>query len=126
MTNKENKPYPLEDLDMCIRNTMESECTPQEIYLTVINGIKQSMRYHKACYDDSVRLLALFRGNTNPEIKVHSNNTKDKYTESDYWNGKLEGSDFIKALEKYGYEYTPGFDTTKFKLDSPNLNGDEE
>ena len=125
MTNKENdhRPYPLQELDISITNTMESECTPQEIYLTVMNGIKRSMRYHKACYDDSVRLLALFRANTNPELKVHS---KNEYTENDYWDGKLEGKDFQEALEKYGYEYTPGYDTTKFKLDSPDLHGDEE
>ena len=125
MTNKENdyRPYPLQELDMSITNTMESECTPQEIYLTVMNGIKKSMRYHKACYDDSVRLLALFRGNTNPELKVHS---KNEYTEKDYWDGKLEGKDFQEALEKYGYEYTPGYDTTKFKLDSPDLHGDDK
>ena len=27
--------------------------------------------------------------------------------ESRYWNGELEGEDFEKALNKYGYEYTP-------------------
>ena len=125
MTNKRTdyRPYPLEELDMTIRNIMESECTPQEIYDTVILSIKQSMRYHKACYDDSVRLLALFKGNTNSKLKVHS---KNDYTESDYWDGKLEGKEFQEALEKYGYEYTPGYDTSKFKLDSPDLHGDGE
>ena len=50
----------------------------------------------------------------------------DEYTEKDYWEGKLEGKDFQEALEKYGYEYTPGYDTSKFKLDSDNLHGDKE
>ena len=27
--------------------------------------------------------------------------------ESRYWNGELEGEEFEKALNKYGYEYTP-------------------
>jgi len=27
--------------------------------------------------------------------------------ETRYWNGELEGEDFEKALNKYGYEYTP-------------------
>ena len=27
--------------------------------------------------------------------------------ESRYWKGELEGEDFEKALNKYGYEYTP-------------------
>ena len=131
MTNKENdhRPYPLQELDISITNTMESECTPQEIYLTVMNGIKRSMRYHKACYDDSVRLLALFRANSNPNIQVHytgEDYTGGNYTEKDYWDGKLEGKDFQEALEKYGYEYTPGYDTSKFKLDSPDLHGDDE
>ena len=26
--------------------------------------------------------------------------------ESRYWNGELEGEEFEKALQKYGYEYT--------------------
>ena len=26
--------------------------------------------------------------------------------ESRYWNGELEGEEFEKALNKYGYEYT--------------------
>ena len=125
MTNKENdyRPYPLQELDMSITNTMESECTPQEIYLTVMNGIKKSMRYHKACYDDSVRLLALFRANSNPNIQVHY--TGEDYTEKDYWDGKLDGKDFQEALEKYGYEYTPP-GKAKFKLDSPDLHGDDK
>jgi len=125
MTNKENdyRPYPLQELDISITNTMESECTPQEIYLTVMNGIKKSMRYHKACYDDSVRLLALFRANSNPNIQVHY--TGEDYTEKDYWDGKLDGKDFQKALEKYGYEYTPP-GKAKFKLDSPDLHGDDK
>ena len=133
MTNKKNndRPYPLQELDVSITNTMESECTPQEIYLTVMNGIKKSMRYHKACYDDSVRLLALFRANTNPDLKVHHNTEKDYWpkdhhnTEKDYWDGKLEGKEFQEALLKYGFEYTPGADKVKFKLDSPHLHGDD-
>ena len=27
--------------------------------------------------------------------------------ETAYWNGELEGEAFEKALNKYGYEYTP-------------------
>ena len=35
-----------------------------------------------------------------PGINLSSEETR-------YWNGELEGEDFEKALNKYGYEYTP-------------------
>ena len=102
---------------------MEGEFTPQEIHEVMMDTIKDNMRYYKACYNDSVRLLALMKGNTNKNIKVIDG---DSYTEKEYWEGRITGKDFQEALEKYGYEYTPGYDTSKFKLDSDNLHGDKE
>ena len=126
--------YTLDNLSAWIDEALLSGNTPNQVYDTIIESVKNSMRYHQSCYDDSVRLLALLRGNTNTDIKVHSN-LNGKYeewksfefpSESDYWDGKLDGKEFQEALEKYGYEYTPGVDTTKFKLDSPDLHNDDE
>jgi len=131
--------YTLENLSAWVDEALSSGYTPNEVYDTIIETVKKNMKYHKACYDDSVRLLALLRGNTNTNIKVHNRIEDWKnweiptssgkgvgYTEKDYWDGKLDGKEFQEALEKYGYEYTPGVDTTKFKLDSPDLHSDED
>ena len=117
-----DKDYTLENLSAWVDEALSSGYSPNQVYDTIIESVKKNMQYHKACYDDSVRLLALLRGNTNTDIKVHSN----LYSESDYWDGKLHGKDFKDALERYGYEYTPGVDTTKFKLDSPDLHNNED
>ena len=126
-----DKDYTLENLSAWVDEALSSGYSPNQVYDTIIESVKKNMQYHKACYDDSVRLLALLRGNTNTDIKVHSNLNEEWKnfefpSESDYWDGKLHGKDFKDALERYGYEYTPGVDTTKFKLDSPDLHNDDE
>ena len=138
-----DKDYTLDTLSAWVEEALSSGYSSNQVYDTIIESVKKNMKYHKACYDDSVRLLALLRGNTNTDIKVHSNESKYEewmnfefpssssgkgvdYTEKDYWDGKLDGKEFQEALEKYGYEYTPGVDTTKFKLDSPDLHNDDE
>ena len=145
-----DKDYTLENLSAWVDEALSSGYSSNQVYDTIIKSVKKNMKYHKACYDDSVRLLALLRGNTNTDIKVHSNESKYEEwmnfefpsdysmsdymgakqegipSESDYWDGKLDGKEFQEALEKYGYEYTPGVDTTKFKLDSPDLHNDDD
>ena len=136
--------YSLEQIREWVRDAMESESTPEEIYECFVDTVKQNMRYHKACYNTSVKLLSLLRGNKNgvevvedwrkvedtdyniaPGIKTSS--VDGVTTEwSDYWNGNLYGQEFQAALEKYGYEYTPPTDEeiNRFKLDSPFLHND--
>ena len=152
MTEKSEYNYSLLNLQESLREVMEGEFTPQEIHDTIVNSVKKNMRYYKACYNDSVKLLALLRGNTNSSIKVHDNfeeiatgikiekidgieteytgndnfQIKDEYSENQYWNGEVPEHEFEKYLQKYGYEYTPEVDTTRFKLDSPFLHNEEE
>ena len=128
-----DKDYTLDTLSAWVDEALSSGYSSDQVYDTIIKSVKKNMKYHQACYDDSVRLLALLRGNTNTDIKVHSNEGKYEEwknfefpSESDYWDGKLDGKEFQEALERYGYEYTPGVDTTKFKLDSPDLHNDED
>ena len=140
MTEKSEYNYSLLNLQESLREVMEGEYTPQEIHGTIVNSVKKSMRYYKACYNDSVRLLALLRGNTNSSIKVHDNfeeiapgikiekidGIKTEYTANEYWNGDVPEHEFEQYLQKYGYEYTPPTDINRFKLDSPLLHDTEE
>ena len=140
MTEKSEYNYSLLNLQESLREVMEGEYTPQEIHGTIVNSVKKNMRYYKACYNDSVRLLALLRGNTNSSIKVHDNfeeiapgikiekidGIKTEYTANEYWNGDVPEQEFEQYLQKYGYEYTPPTDINRFKLDSPLLHDTEE
>ena len=140
MTEKSEYNYSLLNLQESLREVMEGEYTPQEIHGTIVNSVKKNMRYYKACYNDSVRLLALLRGNTNSSIKVHDNfeeiapgikiekidGIKTEYTANEYWNGDVPEHEFELYLQKYGYEYTPPTDINRFKLDSPLLHDTEE
>ncbi len=150
MTEKSEYNYSLLNLQESLREVMEGEFTPQEIHDTIVNSVKKNMRYYKACYNDSVRLLALLRGNTNKDIGVVDGNEwrriedpnyeeiapgikvekidgiKSEYTANEYWNGDVPEQEFEQYLQKYGYEYTPEVDKTKFKLDSPLLHDTEE
>ena len=140
MTEKSEYNSSLIHLQESLREVMEGEYTPQEIHEVIIDNVKDNMRYYKACYNDSVRLLALLRGNTNSSIKVHDNfeeiapgikvekidGIKTEYTANEYWNGDVPEHEFEQYLQKYGYEYTPEVDKTKFKLDSPLLHDTEE
>ncbi len=140
MTEKSEYNYSLLNLQESLREVMEGEFTPQEIHDTIVNSVKKNMRYYRACYNDSVKLLALLRGNTNSSIKVHDNfeeiapgikvekidGIEHEYTANEYWNGEVPEREFEKYLQKYGYEYTPEIDPTKFKLDSPFLHNEEK
>ena len=121
MTEKSDYSYSIQNLQDALREVMVGEYTPQEIHEVIVDTVKDNMRYYRACYNDSVKLLALLRLNTNKDIKV----IDGEYTESDYWDGKLSGKDFEEALKKYGFDYTP-IDKSRFKLDSPELHNNED
>ena len=120
MTEKSEYSYSIQNLQQSIGEAMAGEYTPQEIHEVIIDSVKDNMRYYRACYNDSVKLLALLKSNTNKDIKVIDGG----YTENDYWEGKLSGTEFQEALQKYGFDYTPI--DKKFKLDSPELHNDED
>ena len=121
MTEKSEHNYSIENLQDSLREVMIGEFTPQEVYDVITDTVKDNMRYYRACYNDSVKLLALLKSNTNKDVEVIDGG----YTENDYWDGKLSGKEFQEALEKYGFEYTP-IDKSRFKLDSPELHNNED
>ena len=122
MTEKSEYSYSIQNLQDALREVMVGEYTPQEIHEVILDTIRDNMRYYRACYNDSVRLLALLKVNTNEEWRRIED---PSYTENDYWNGRLSGKDFQEALEKYGFDYTP-IDKSKFKLDSPELHNEDK
>ena len=121
MTEKSEYSYSIQNLQDALREVMVGEYTPQEIHEVILDTIKDNMRYYRACYNDSVRLLALLKVNTNEEWRRIED---PSYTENDYWDGKLSGKEFEEALKKFGFVYTPI--DKKFKLDSPELHNDED
>ena len=122
MTEKSEHNYSIQNLQDSLREVMIGEFTPQEIHDVIVDTIKDNMRYYRACYNDSVKLLALLRLNDNEEWRRVED---PSYTENDYWEGKLSGKEFQEALKKYGFDYTP-IDKSRFKLDSPELHNDED
>ena len=117
----DRKSYSLENLEMWITEAIESDCNSDEIYDSLLNTVKQSMRFHKACFNTSVRLYSKLNGNPDDV------NLDKEYTESEYWNGEVPEREFNKYLQKYGYDYTPtAEDKKRFKLDSPNLHPNED
>ena len=121
MTEKSEHNYSIQNLQDSLREVMIGEFTPQEVYDVITDTVKDNMRYYRACYNDSVKLLALLKSNTNKDVEVIDGG----YTENDYWDGKLSGKEFQEALEKYGFEYTP-IDKSRFKLDSPELHSEDD
>jgi len=107
MTEKSDYSYSIQNLQQCIGEVMAGEYTPQEIHEVIIDSVKDNMRYYRACYNDSVRLLALLRSNTNPDIEV--------------FDGDIN-TDFEKELG----EIIKNLNNTKFKLDSSELHNNED
>ena len=121
MTEKSEYSYSIQNLQDALGEVMVGEYTPQEIHEVILDTIRDNMRYYRACYNDSVRLLALLKVNTNEEWRRIED---PSYTENEYWDGKLSGKEFEEALKKFGFDYTPI--DKKFKLDSPELHNDED
>jgi len=106
MTEKFDGSYSMQNLQESLKEVMGGEFTPSEIHEVILDTVKDNMRYYRACYNDSVRLLALLRSNTNPNIKVY-----DSY-------------DF--EFEKELNEVISNFNISRFKLDSPELHNEDE
>ncbi len=60
--NEESKSYSLTNLEEWVQDAVNADTTPQEVYDSIVDTVKKNMKYHKACYDSSVKLLTLLRG----------------------------------------------------------------
>ena len=63
------KSYSLSNLEEWMTDVLDSDSSAEEIYESITDTVKKNMKFHKACYDSSVRLLGLLKGNTN--LAVH-------------------------------------------------------
>ena len=87
------KAYSLQEVETWLRESLEADCTQKEIHDSIIDTVKNNMKYHRACYRDSVRLLSLLRGNKN-QLEVHET------------FGGLEDEEFNINLDNYESETT--------------------
>ena len=66
--SEESKSYSLTNLEEWVQDAVNADTTPQEVYDSIVDTVKKNMKYHKACYDSSVKLLSLLRGKKNISI----------------------------------------------------------
>ena len=66
--SEKSESYSLSNLEEWLEDAINSDTTPQEVYDSIVESVKKNMRYHKACYDSSVKLLGLLRGKKNISI----------------------------------------------------------
>jgi len=66
--SEESKSYSLTNLEEWVQDAINADTTPNEVYDSIVDTVKKNMKYHKACYDSSVKLLGLLRGNKNISV----------------------------------------------------------
>jgi len=112
---EESKSYSLSNLEDWLEDAINADTTPNEVYDRIVDTVKKNMRYHKACYDSSVKLLGLLRGNKN--ISVMDGITTE--TMEGITIGQLteDGSGSVHELN------TDYYNTSMFDLTSTFLDG---
>ena len=60
--SEKSKSYSLTNLEEWVQDAVNADTTPQEVYDSIVDTVKKNKKYHKACYDSSVKLLGLLRG----------------------------------------------------------------
>ena len=112
---EESKSYSLSNLEDWLEDAINADTTPNEVYDRIVDTVKKNMRYHKACYDSSVKLLGLLRGNKNISVMDGiTTKTMDGIT-----IGQLteDGSGSVHELN------TDYYNTSMFDLSSTFLDG---
>ena len=99
MKNEEYINYTLKNLEESVREALESEATPKEVYDAIINEIERTANYHRACLNTSAKTLSLFEDNievkdtyTVPDNVVSFNSVERKVTEA---KNQSEWNDFF-------------------------------
>ena len=120
--SEESKSYSLTNLEEWIQDAVNADTTPQEVYDSIVDTVKKNMRYHKACYDSSVKLLSLLRGKKN--ISVYDGITTETFEGIEI--GPITvGDDLIEGGSASVHELNTDYYTASmFDLTSPNLDLD--
>ena len=126
--SEESKSYSLTNLEEWVQDAVNADTTPQEVYDSIVDTVKKNMKYHKACYDSSVKLLSLLRGKKNISVMDGiTTETMDGITigpttvvSSDLLEG---GSASVHELDT-NYYTASMFDLTSPALDDVTINSD--
>ena len=126
--SEESKSYSLTNLEEWVQDAVNADTTPQEVYDSIVDTVKKNMRYHKSCYDSSVKLLSLLRWKKNISIcDGITTETMDGITigpttvvSSDLLEG---GSASVHELDT-NYYTASMFDLTSPALDDVTINSD--
>ena len=78
--------YALKNLEETLRDALESEATPREVYDCILNEVKRTSNYHRACLNTAAKVLSLFEDNVEVNDALSSNVVPftDKSTWPDY------------------------------------------
>ena len=136
MKNEEYINYTLKNLEESLREALESEATPKEVYDTVINEIERTANYHRACLNTSAKTLSLFEDsievndayddfeNPNPPQNVVSFNAVSRKV-TDAKNQSEWNNFFVKDDPTTWPDYTELPDLTKDININTKPDGDE-
>ena len=126
--SEESKSYSLTNLEEWVQDAVNADTTPQEVYDSIVDTVKKNMKYHKACYDSSVKLLSLLRGKKN--ISVMDGITTETMEGITIGPNTIVSSDLLESESASVHEldtdyYTASmFDLTSPTLDDVTINSD--
>ena len=121
--SEESKSYSLTNLEEWIQDAVNADTTPQEVYDSIVDTVKKNMKYHKACYDSSVKLLSLLRGKKN--ISVYDGITTETFEGIEIGPITVSSDDLIEGGSASVHELNTDYYTASmFDLTSPNLDLD--
>ena len=126
MKNEEYVNYTLKNLEETLREALESEATPKEVYDAIVNEVERTCNYHRACLNTSSKVLSLLEDNlvvsdsADVDNVVSFNSVSRKVTEA---KSEKEWNDFFI---KDGTEINTTTDPTKWPdyTELPDLNKD--
>ena len=119
--SEESKSYSLTNLEEWVQDAVNADTTPQEVYDSIVDTVKKNMKYHKACYDSSVKLLSLLRGKKN--ISVMDGITTETMEGITIGQGVSVSDDFVTGGSTTVHELdTDYYTASMFDLTSTNLN----
>ena len=118
--SEESKSYSLTNLEEWVQDAVNADTTPQEVYDSIVDTVKKNMKYHKACYDSSVKLLSLLRGKKN--ISVMDGITTETMEGITIGQGVSVSDDFVTGGSTIVHELdTDYYTASMFNLTSPAL-----
>jgi len=117
--SEESKSYSLTNLEEWVQDAINADTTPNEVYDSIVDTVKKNMRYHKACYDSSVKLLGLLRGNKNISVMDGiTTETMEGITIGPITKDLLEGGSTIVHELNTDYYTASMFDLTSANLET--------